>query len=72
MIYIFFFSTGLMQYQSEVTSEELTCPLCKLEFKTVISIENHFKNYQHIARYTHAKNELHSSYTGPFTDLKDL
>jgi len=59
-------------YSSELSLEELSCPLCQLTFSNNMSMRMHFNNYQHIERYKYAKNELTFFYKGPEIDMQHL
>lgn len=59
-------------FSSGISSEDLYCPLCHLSLSNSTSMEMHFNNYQHIERYQLARNELHISYEGPFSDIQNL
>ncbi|XP_050536688.1 ATP-dependent RNA helicase TDRD9 [Daktulosphaira vitifoliae] len=59
-------------HTTEVSTEELHCPLCTFMFSSNKSMQIHFQNPQHIENYKNAKEELQMSYTGPFTDIKHL
>lgn len=67
-----FFRFIFDHYCSELSSEELICPLCHLSFSNNIAVRMHVNNYQHIERYKYAKNELMAFYKGPYSDIKHL
>lgn len=71
-IHLIFFRFSYNSFSSGGCSEDLYCPLCHLTFSNSTSMEMHFNNYQHIERHQLARNELHVSYKGHFSDIQYL
>lgn len=69
---IYMFRCLFDHYSSELSLEELCCPLCQLTFSNNISLRMHLNNYQHIERYKYSRNELMFFYKGPDSDIKHL
>lgn len=66
------FRFSYSNFSSGILFEDLYCPLCCLSLSNSASMEMHFNNYQHIERYQLARNELHVSHEGPFSEIQQL